>query len=392
MSNYALYVRDADRRTMAEVDHFTRLDLELRFNEVGTWAIDVPPGGDAARRLAPGAGLIVVRDGETLLSGPVRAQRRSWSDERSLATFSGPDDAVYLRDRLAYPVPSGPPYAAAEADVRTGVASTVMRAYVDANAGPGANPERRVRGLALGTDPLIGTSGTWRARFVGLLELLQSIAVAAGDLGFRVVQAGTDLEFQVYQPVDRTRTAIFSPKLGTLRAFEYAVEPPELNYVIVGGGGEGTARLFVERGDPDSIVEWDRIESFRDRRDTTASDELSLTADEELTERAVKTSLSVTPLDTDGLAFGTGYGLGDRVTVVITRETSIVDPALETLTEMQDVIRGIHITLTPDGAETVQPIVGTPDGPDPSPDLGAVRQILQGQRRLDERMSRLERR
>lgn len=392
MAEYEIYLRDANLQRVAEVDHFAKLELVLRFDDVSTWALDAPAGGVAARNAVAGNGIIVRRDGETILSGPIRPQRRVWAEDRSMATLAGPDDTVFVHDRLALPVPSGPPYTAAEHDVRTGVASTVMLAYVHANAALGASVPRRAPFLQVATDPLIGATVTGRARFVNLLELLQSLALSGGDLGFRVVQLGFSqvLEFQVYQPVDRTASAIFSPLLGTLRGFEYAVDPPEANHVIVGGGGEGTARLFVEAGDSASIVTWGRIEQFRDRRDTTDAAELAQTAAEELEEKAIKTSLGLTPIDTEALAFGTDYGLGDRVTVVITDDSDVVDPVLEPLVTTQELVRGVRITVTEEG-ETVEPIIGTPDAQNPSARATVLR-IFGRQRAVAERLSRLERR
>jgi hypothetical protein len=392
---WTVFVRDAARRRVLQVDDYQSLAMTRHFNGVGEWQLEAHPASAAGLALVPGTGIVVLRDGEPWFSGPLRPHRRSWGDQGSRAVFAGPDDMVYLRDRLAYPVPTGPPYTAAEHDVRTGACSTVLRGYVDANAGPGANPERRVPGLTLAADPLVGGTVTGRARFDGLLDLLQGLAVAGGDLGFRVLQteAGV-LSFEVFAPVDRTVTAVLSPMLGTLRGFEFHVDPPETNYVIVAGQGEGTARAFVERGDSASVLEWGRVESFRDRRDTAVADELYQAADEELAEKAQRAALAATPIDTEQVRYGVDYDLGDRVTVVVTRErsTTVSSPRdLEPLVTMQDVVRAVRVRLTPDRVEEVEPVVGTPEAPDPTA-RGAVLRILStNKQNASERIGRLER-
>ena len=83
---------------------------------------------------------------------------------------------------------------------------------------------------------------------------------------------------------------------------------------------------------------------FRDRRDTTDSAELEQTIDEELGERAASTEVRMQPVDTASIAFGTDYGLGDRVTVVVDG------------VPIQDLIREVRILLN-EGGETVTPVI-----------------------------------
>lgn len=384
-ATYRITLRDAARRRVLEVDHYTQLDVQLRFNDVSGWILNLPAGSPAARAATTQMGLIVERDGVTVLSGPVTGYRRLWSDADSAVTLTGADDILHLRDALARPVPDGPPYDTAEQDVRSGTASTVLRSYVAANIGPGAR--RAVPGLVVGPDPVAGNDVTGRARFPVLLDLLKDLALSGGDLGFRVVQVGTALQFQVYTPVDRTRTVILSPLLGTLAAFEYAVEPPTTNDVVVAGGGEGTARVFLEREGADSQEAFKRrVQTFRDRRDTSDPAEMGQTADEELAQGAARTSLSVTPIDTEGIQVGRDYWLGDRVTVVVTEEDADQDARPAVLDQIQDVVREIRLTLTPDRGEQITPTIGTPE----TQALNAQR-VLAVVRGLAERVGGLER-
>ena len=371
MAEYTIYIRDKSRKRIAQVEHYARLDLRLRFNKVGKWVLEMEAGTLAANLLTWGGGIVVVRDGMEILSGPVRQMDRKWDRNQNVLIASGPDDLTYLEDLLAYPVPGGPPYTSQAYDVRSGAAETVMKAYVDFNAGPNANSQRRINGLTIETDSAIGGSVTGRARFSKLLELMQSLAIQGGGLGFRIV----DLEFQVYQPGDLTGSIVLSPDLGNLEAFSYRAKAAKGNYVICGGSGEGTARTFAEKGDSASIVRYgDRIELFRDRRDTTDTAELNAQIDEELAKRAENTTLAITPIDIENMAFFQDYNLGDRVTVQVDGE------------EIQDVIREAQIKVI-GGMESVKPVVSS-KGAQVSEPLAA---LFEQSRDLEQRISNLER-
>lgn len=345
MTATTVEIRNSDLTIEGQVDDFTKLEAVLRFNAASTWILDLPAG--YASLLGPGAGIVVRRGSDVLLSGPVTLPTRSWDNDTDSLSVAGVSDTCYLEDRLA--LPSAPPYTSAAYDVRSGLAETVMRAYVDANAGPGAAVARQVTGLVLDTDLGRGSTVHQTARFDGLGDLLRSLALAGGDLGFHVVQDGTSLVFKVYEPSDKSATAIFSPELGNLRSFQYAPKVSDANYVIVGGGGEGTSRVFVEGGDSGEISRWNRrIEEFVDRRDTTDTAELGQSRDEELASKAEKTDLRIEPIDTAAITFGVDYTLGDLVTVVIDG------------TPIVDVVREVKLTIDPDG-EVIEPSIGTPD-------------------------------
>lgn len=344
-----IFVRNNDRQRVAQVDDYQRLELRIRFNKVGYWSLTVPANGLAAQELVFGAGIVVTRNATVLFSGPVGRLERQWNGQEDVLVASGPDDNCWLARRLTPPVPDGPPYSAQAYDVRTGPAETVMQAYVSVHASVGAVAARQVTGLTLAPNQGRGATVTGRARFGTLLEQLQSLALAAGDVGFRVLQAGTNLVFDYYVPLDRRASALFSRDLGNLRSYSYTIEAPEANYIYVAGGGEGTARVFVEGGDTTSITLYSRIEEFRDRRDTTDTGEMTQTRDEELLIKGPKTNLQIEPVDTAALQFQRDYNLGDRVTVV-------VDGA-----PIQDAVREVALLLRTDEGETVTPTIGSAD-------------------------------
>lgn len=422
---YKLYVRDAYLNRVAEIDDYQSLTLMMKYNDVSKWVLTLPTNSIAAREILKyQAGIVVVRDGITIFSGPVAVRSRTWNEEGDTLQVEGYDDTVWLERRVGYANPSEHPSGANNTffpffplrfpsteptvyDIRKGKAETIMKEFVYYNFGPGALPERRVSGLTVQEDLKRGKTVTGKGRFQPVLDMQKSLALSGGDLGFRVVQVGKSLEFQVYDPTDKTQTAIFSPLLNNLKGFEYSIEDSETNYVIVGGDGEGKSRLFIEGGSS-SIAKYGRFESFLDKGDSADVEELQQAIDEELAEKAEKMSLSIYPIDTEQLAFGRDYGLGDKVSIVITQpnelityedihyfiseyqtitvQTKRMKEIQEKIEVISDVVREISISITPDGEEII-PTIGTPESLSRK-----VPKIFRDIKNLKKRISKWERR
>lgn len=378
MADFVVYLLDPNLERVAQVEDFASCELVERFNAVGAWMLTVHANSTSAPLLAtPQYGIEVVRksDGETLLSGPMTKRRRERTADDNKLVVSGPDQNVWLSRRRAHPQPTtaSPPYNSQAYDTRTGVASTIMRQYADVNAGGGALAARQVPRLTLASDPAVGNSVTGQARWQSLLELEQELALAGGNLGFRIAKDGTDLVFEVYQPQDKTTTVLFSDALGTVAEFEYEATAPAATYLYVGGGGEGTARVIREGPEPDEYSTWSRIEEFQDRRDTSDTAVLDQEQAKTLTEKASVTGLSITPIDKPDQMYRTHYDLGDKVTAVI-------DGA-----PVQELITEVKTLLTPAGALYARPTIGSVNR---SGVLGAFDRL----RSIGSRLTNLERR
>lgn len=345
-----LYLRDPLRQRVGQIDDFETLTLNPKWNDVGKWVVKMDRRAPlAAYLMTPGYGIEAVRPDGTVMSGMLLNRSAVRTKDDNTIEVHGVDDLIWLKYSLAHPEPgsSVPPYSTNEYDVRTAQASSVLIDYVSVNRGPTALVPRRVPGLTMAANPAIGTTVTGRARWQVLLTFLQELAVSGGDIGFEITQSGTNLVFSVYQGTDRTASVKFSEENGTLAAFDYSADAPEATYVYCGGGGEGTARTVQEGQDSDAVATWGRFEMFRDRRDTTDVTELTQTILEELAQTGEKVGLSITPIDVAGQTYGTHYGLGDRVTVVI-------DDVV-----IQEVIREVTLSYTPDGPQIIKPVIGT---------------------------------
>lgn len=375
---HSVHLRAADNSRMGRIDKYTSLECVLRHNDISTWVMEMPldaPMADEIHYRNGVRGIIVERDGETLLSGPITRRNPKRDGAKKTLTVSGVDDTVRLDWREAWPTL---PWGSNAYDSRSGAAETVLHGYVNANAGPGAATDRRVAGLTMGADSARGSSLSIKARFPTLLELGQEISDKGGGISFRIAQVGSALEFQTYMPVDLTTTAKFSVKLRNLLGYEEVEELPEGNYFVVGGSGDLTARTFRQGGDDPSIAQFGRIERFRDRRDTAVTAELDATIVEELAENAYKRVIGLTPIDTQSLSYGTDYGLGD--TVRVTTEAG---------ENFDEVIREVNLTWSAGEPERVRPVVGTPGTSDPA--TAPVTNDKEARRIIVKRLSNLER-
>jgi hypothetical protein len=381
LTGWTLYARDATLTRQAQIDDYQFCDFVPRFNDVGTGVLDMDSRVKGASILQQdGAGVVITRDQTVVFSGPVVFRERDFGGDpdRNRLKLKFVDDTVHLLRRLAHPQPttSAPPYNSQGYDVRTGTCSTILRQYVDFNLGPSALGARQVQGLTLATDPGLGTSVTGRARWDPLLPFLQSLALAGGSLGFNILQSGSGIVFNIYQPMDRSTSVIFNPDLANLAAYDWSEEAPKSNYVYCGGGGTDVSRVIQEGSDSASIARWGRVEQFRDRRDTSVAAELTQTIAIELLNNQGAIGFAITPVDLPGMTYLTHYNLGDKVTVI------------NDGVPVSNIIREVHITLgntggTGGGARIV-PMVGTPGRFD-------LLKLFDAIRRLQNRVVTLER-
>ncbi|MFB4306992.1 siphovirus ReqiPepy6 Gp37-like family protein [Actinomadura sp. GTD37] len=353
---YVIEARDAGRARVGQIDRLTSLELTPVFNGVGGWTMNLPAGSAQEALFVKGGWISVYTpDGDDVFTGQVRGRKLARSDSEPFAgtrTFYGPSAEQVLADRLAYQVPgqsatTTPPtggQTGAEYDRRTGPGETVIKDYVNLNAGPGALVARRTAGLVIETDAGRGATVIGSARMNPLPDIIGPLAEAAG-LGWRI-RFNTDgnLEFQIYVPTDKSADARFGIDLGNLANYEYTEEAPKASVAIVGGSGEGTARTFREITDPDAIADWSiRNEVFVDQSGAGSTDEMDQAGAEQLVTNGPISGLTIEAIDTPNLAFAKHYNLGDRVTAE----------------DVTDVLRGVTIGWTATEGATTKSDVGT---------------------------------
>lgn len=369
------YARAADLALRGELRGWTKLEVTVRYGQVGSWTITSPASGLVPKLLVPGAGLIVVDTASlpllnpngVLLSGDVEEiGPRTWSADSSAdaypgtLTVSGGDDLAVVADELAYPDPTQPStsQAAFTYDFRSGPAETVIKAYVAANVGTGRAAARgdalvpNARLVTIAPDLGRGSTASFKARFDPLMEVVRGLGQASTPkLAGRVTQSGTSLNFDTYAPVDRSASVRFSRARRNLRGYAITRSAPTATHVVVAGAGTGTARAYRERADVDAAQEWRRIiRVFVDQRQTEESAELNAAGDEELARARRSGVLTATAVDTPKLRFGQHFSLGDYVTVEVEPGVAMVDQ-----------VTAVKITVTEKGPEPTEITIGNPE-------------------------------
>jgi len=351
--------RDAGLHLSGVCDVWTKLAVTMRHRRAGGWTLTLPGGHTQAGLFAEGTGIILWAPWSTdtpMMSGPVTGISVATPSvsEPAMMTVTGVDDTALLADRIVLPDPSSSMDSQASESHWTdlGPAEACIRRVVNLNAGLGATPGRGI----CDADPytvLPGGVGTVRnvvARFDNLLTLIDELATI-DNLSVRLIQPpGLDQRhLEVAATVDRTDSILLAQAAGTLTSATANLEAPKATTVLVAGGGEGEARILVQRDDPVLEADWSRrIETFRDARDTSELDELAQRGDETLAEAAATAGIAVQPVDTDSQRFGEHYRLGDTVRIEVGAAT------------YTEIITGVQISVD-QSATAIVPLIGDED-------------------------------
>ncbi len=378
---WTVFARRANRSIAGKLKGWS-LDLTLRFNEVGSWSLKMP------RELCPagwpeaGCGIVVASDGVIRASGMVDEEAFDWaaSDDSEFAgpglwSLSGDTDLARIAYRIIYPNPASSWSAQTVAAhfAATGNAEVLLRNLVNTQAGPAALQPRREPGVILGPVAGVGVNTSVRERFTPMLDVLRSVALAGGGLGFDMVDDMTGvLPFTVYQPADKTRTARFSVPLGNVTELHAARRSPAGTVALVAGSGQLTARQTLEQSDPAANPEYGRRELFLDQRQTTDTAEYVKAALEALDSNAQQSRVSAELVDTEVTKWGRDYNLGDRISV--DTEIGVIS----------DLARAVRIVVDATGDEQRASTVGTTEATTDDQMARIVNQLLR-------RISHLER-
>lgn len=368
---YFVYVRDTNLQIKEIVDDYKSLELVKRFNKLGAWKLEIDYDSKAAQAFISAfsvkdgsnnpinkgrAGILVMRNGSYLFSGPIRRLQEKWNADGHTLTLEGPDDMVFLDSKIEVPGPA--PY-----DFRTsytsayyytsGSAEYVMKQIVDTQLGPNAAARRQIANLTIVGSQSRGYNPTsTNGRFQNVLRELQRIAYLSENkgvpIGFNLIQttSGTPvLQFDCYLPQDKSTSVIFSPDLGNVAEYEYTQEAPTGNFIIAGDANKGTTRGFAYAGDEPSRGLYGDIELFVNGANA-ATNELVDEVYKALEDNAEKTGFTFTPIEVPGVMFQTDWDLGTKVSFRKGTE------------ELKDLIREVRIKLSPQGEE-ITPVMGT---------------------------------
>lgn len=144
---------------------------------------------------------------------------------------------------------------------------------------------------------------------------------------------------------------VLTPDTGVLGDYSWKITAPETTRVVVGGEGEGTARLFQRFINAGAESEWGFIaETFKDSRMAQGVSDLSPDGREALAEGSAKVSVTAALNENSWFRYG-AYRVGDLVQVQIGPEDA---PQVDTV----EVITRVVIDDTPDEGLTITPHLG----------------------------------
>jgi hypothetical protein len=340
-------------RLVAVIPSWSGLDLQPRYNGAGTWTLTMPYDRWAAKVAPADVWTFDWRD--LRVTGLVESMEPGLDERGQLVLAVGGLEAfALLGDVLAWPNPALALTNQPERFRMQGAAETVLRTVLHGNM-----VTRRADNLTVDASLGRGGSFTVNARFQPVMELVT--AVDAAGLGIKVglvddSSLRATMRVSFFEGVDRSDRVRLSQAMGTLRAWKHANNAPTGTDIIVGGKGQGTARLFVRVKDDAVAATWGRKrEVFLDARDEAAAAVLTERGNEALVEAAASASFELDATDVRSMRFGEHYHLGDRVLVDLSTDVG-----------QTETLRGAQIAADSSSGVTVKLIPGNPDA---APDL-----------------------
>lgn len=321
-----VWIDDPTGARISHLDKLQTLDLIQSVNKVGQFNATI--SSDLDKIVLQRDNLLEFwQDGALEAVGFIRYWKFSGLDK---ITIRGPDIKHLLERRIVA-------YAAESAQSKkSDQADDMMKAIIRENFGASATDADRnltSLGLTVEADVALGPTINLAFAYQNVLEALMKINEASRNAGNEVWYdlvpgfSSSNLltaEFKTYvnQPGNDRRTASSSPVLigldyGNLENAELEYDyREEVNYVYVGGAGEGAERLVreVEDATAEGASVWNRIEGFVDARsdgDTSVLDNKGKAA---LAEKRGRITFSGEVIDTEQARYGRDWKLGDRVT------------------------------------------------------------------------------
>jgi hypothetical protein len=323
-------------------------------------AVNTPEHRVIVQREEDGAGVSVE------MCGPIEAQPHGYAADRDgddgpgRVTVRFASDDARLADRLVYPNPAQA--ATAQTVTRYTIAGVnpedAMRALFNLNAGPGALVARRVPGFVLGTDgnllpgATVSTSFTRDTILTDALREVSRLSANANSglgLGYRLVQVGATIEFQVFRPRDLAGVVVFGRDFGNVETLDYEPTAPTDTVAIVGDATAGTGRIIKERINAAAAAEgWFRREVWVDGSGAANATELDQLGDRALDEGGATYRVAVVARETPDCRWRYDFGPGDQASVEVAPGVFVTA-----------LVQGADITVTGDRGELVKPIVAT---------------------------------
>lgn len=373
----SVWHRDAtDWRLVGRVTKYDELTCETNDTSQGTWSLRGPASAPHITKITEKAFVTIDWADLRWATGQLTTPETAREDGRTDMNLSGETGLTIFQGVVCYPAPTLALTAQPASGVYTGPAETVIRNLI-------ADHYRD----RLGQDIVIpaslgrGATITIRTRMTPLLTHLAAASEQGGiliDVGLvNTTGSRAELTLSMYEPSDKTKTAVLSERIGSLRGWRYGRTRPTATRAIVGGGGSGATRVWRVVTTTESeaaAVRWGRhVEVFVDAADVFDNIELDLRGGAALKEAMTGDTFALEASSAPGMRIWQRARLGDTLTVQLADDVSTTDR-----------LRGLRLTADKDTRVKVHPIVGDPDASTPERRLARkVRDAIRKVRHLE---------
>lgn len=312
MSLFRLDLYDKNRNWIAPVGAFESLEGTKRWDNISDLSFTVKASHKRLpEMMTPGTRVRCQLRGQNFISGPIRTHDGFGPNNSGTFTFGVEDNFRILRNFLIFQVPGDTManQSLAYNYTQTGPVETVFKDIVRLNI-----QDRSWEPIIIAPDLARGGVVTAQAR---MAKVYNEMFPLLESKGFGVTVDMTPAGLVVDLVPITTYPNTLTEASRVVRKWKYHLEAPSVNYVVVGGQGQGEARTFIDANVPYLQDLWgDRIEEFRDARDASDLSTYYERADETLFDGQGNVSLKLTLAETKNFKFGgtDGLNVGQQVT------------------------------------------------------------------------------
>ncbi len=339
-ATYEVWLDDPDGNRICLLDNTAGFEYALVANDPGWFSMELPGTFDLTKIRIPDGIVEIWRGfgpGTLRLENAffILLRERGSKDGNRFIKIAGPGVSELLVRRIvAYAAGSAQ---ADQTDNTDDMAKEVVRDNLGADAAAGRNLASVGGGFAVqanvGGGPSITKAFSWKNVQKVVEEIAGASQQGGTELYFDIVPSITDagrvtFQFQTWtgqRGADRTADSespvFFGEQWGNLENPLYSEDYRNtVNYVYVGGPGEGASRETTEVSDSVRIGAsiWNRREGFKDARNTEPGDTAARTTEgnQMLNQGRPRLRFSGDVVDTEQARYGRDWFFGDRVTAV----------------------------------------------------------------------------
>ena len=149
--------------------------------------------------------------------------------------------------------------------------TTAVFDLIRKHAGENATEARKIEGLEELTSTVIRPITETQVSYSNLLDYTDELLKAYGAGAELTITDAAAFRYNIYEGADRSDTVIFSQTFDNLLSSSYLKSTAALRtYALIGGEGEGTARILHEYDSAPNLRGIDRAEMFVDAKDVSS--------------------------------------------------------------------------------------------------------------------------